>query len=245
MPIVPPAPVRFSITTCWPISRATRSPTTRATKSSPPPAASGTMNRTGRFGQLPSSARPCAPAARTAVPAIVASEPRRARATAMPVTPFRSLRRPTSAICRTRSTLFTRDINATKARKGHERMRVSPRERHAGFIQSGTQGLAEVRSAEGKVLEHQSAFMEALRGGRQMRKRIFDTLEQHHTHDFGNSRLGPRLYEDLLSAVRESGAAEAVKEFENRFLPLVNTDPARDNAHDDVSGELTKAVRAT
>ena len=124
-------------------------------------------------------------------------------------------------------------------------MRVSPRERHAGFIQSGTQGLAAVRSAEGKVLEHQSAFMEALRGGRQMRKRIFDTLEQHHTHDFGNSRLGPRLYEDLLSAVRESGAAEAVKEFESRFLPLVNTDPARDNAHDDVSGELTKAVRAT
>jgi len=87
--------------------------------------------------------------------------------------------------------------------------------------------------------------MEALRGSRQMRKRIFDTLEQHHTHDFGNSRLGPRLYEDLLSAVRESGAAEAVKEFESRFLPLVNTDPSRDNAHDDVSGELTKAVRAT
>jgi hypothetical protein len=78
-----------------------------------------------------------------------------------------------------------------------------------------------------------------------MRKRIFDTLEQHHTHDFGNSRLGPRLYEDLLSAVRESGAAEAVKEFESRFLPLVNTDPSRDNAHDDVSGDLTKAVRAT
>jgi hypothetical protein len=104
-----------------------------------------------------------------------------------------------------------------------------------------------MRSAEGKVLEHQSAFMEALRGGRQMRKRIFDTLEQHHTHDFGNSRLGPRLYEDLLSAVRESGAAEAVKEFESRFLPLVNTDPARDKAEadDDVSAELTKAVRAT
>src|SRR2546430_1208273 len=51
MPIVPPAPVRFSITTCWPSSRDICSPITRATKSSPPPAASGTMNRTGRFGQ--------------------------------------------------------------------------------------------------------------------------------------------------------------------------------------------------
>src|SRR5438045_107523 len=72
--------------------------------------------------------------------------------------------------------------------------------------------------------------MDALRSGRQMRKCIFDTLEQHHADDFGNSRVGPRLYQDILAAVRESGAAEAVKEFESRFLPLVNSDPARDNA---------------
>src|SRR5207342_1617696 len=32
MPIVPPAPVRFSITIWWPIARDTDSPTTRATK---------------------------------------------------------------------------------------------------------------------------------------------------------------------------------------------------------------------
>src|SRR5262245_18846911 len=37
MPMVPPAPVRFSMTICWPIERDIVSPTTRATKSSPPP----------------------------------------------------------------------------------------------------------------------------------------------------------------------------------------------------------------
>src|SRR6516162_1746511 len=62
MPMVPPAPVRFSITICWPIARDTDSPTTRATKSSPPPGASGTMKRTGRLGHVVSVA-PCARAA--------------------------------------------------------------------------------------------------------------------------------------------------------------------------------------
>src|ERR1700730_16854949 len=50
MPIVPPAPVLFSITTCWPIVREICSPTTRAKKSNPPPGASGTMKRTGAAG---------------------------------------------------------------------------------------------------------------------------------------------------------------------------------------------------
>ena len=80
------------------------------------------------------------------------------------------------------------------------------------------------------MLQHQSAFVDALRSGRQMRKRIFDTIEQRHACDFRNSRVGPGLYEDLLSAVRNSGAAEAIKEFENRFSPLLNSDPSRDNA---------------
>src|SRR6516162_1393385 len=62
MPIVPPAPVRFSITICWPIARDTGSPTRRATKSSPPPGASGTMKRTGRLGHV-ASVVPCARAA--------------------------------------------------------------------------------------------------------------------------------------------------------------------------------------
>src|SRR5262249_56660299 len=62
MPMVPPAPVRFSITICWPIARDIDSPTTRATKSSPPPGASGTMKRTGRLGHAVSVV-PCARAA--------------------------------------------------------------------------------------------------------------------------------------------------------------------------------------
>src|SRR5215475_9882645 len=51
MPMVPPAPVRFSTTTCWPIVSDMRSPAARAIKSIAPPGASGTMIRTGLFGQ--------------------------------------------------------------------------------------------------------------------------------------------------------------------------------------------------
>lgn len=90
------------------------------------------------------------------------------------------------------------------------------------------------------MLEHQAAFMDALRAGRQMRKCIFDTIEQRHAHDFGNSRVGPRLYKELLSAVRDSGAREAAKEFEIRFFPLVNSDPSRDKVDIDLSEEVTK-----
>src|SRR5215831_8629925 len=71
MPMVPPAPVRFSITTCWPIDRDIGSAVTRATKSSPPPAASGTMKRIGRFGQAGSAGWARAPSA-AAMPAISA-----------------------------------------------------------------------------------------------------------------------------------------------------------------------------
>src|SRR5436853_6180994 len=81
--------------------------------------------------------------------------------------------------------------------------------------------------------------MDALRSGREMRKCIFDTIAQRHAHDFGNSRVGPGLYEELLSAVRESGAREAIKEFENRFYPLLNSDPSRDNPHIGSPEEIT------
>ena len=61
-----------------------------------------------------------------------------------------------------------------------------------------------------------------LRVGREMRKRIFDTLEQRHAEDFRSGRQGMQLYEDLLSAVRDARLPEAVEEFESRFQPLVN-----------------------
>jgi hypothetical protein len=72
------------------------------------------------------------------------------------------------------------------------------------------------------VLEHQAAFVDMLRVGRDMRKRMFDTLEERHADDFGNGKAGRRLYDDLLSAVRDAGVPEAVTEFESRFLPLLN-----------------------
>jgi hypothetical protein len=72
------------------------------------------------------------------------------------------------------------------------------------------------------VFEHQAAFVDMLRVGRDMRKRMFDTLEERHADDFGNGKTGRRLYDDLLSAVRDAGVPEAVTEFESRFLPLLN-----------------------
>jgi hypothetical protein len=72
------------------------------------------------------------------------------------------------------------------------------------------------------VFEHQAAFTEMLRVGRDMRKRMFDTIEQRHADDLGNGKAGMKLYEDLLSAVRDAGVPEAETEFESRFLPLLN-----------------------
>jgi hypothetical protein len=95
------------------------------------------------------------------------------------------------------------------------------------------------------VIEHQAAFMETLRAGREMRKRIFDTLEQRHAHDFGNGRAGMKLYEDLLSAVRDAGVPEAAEEFENRFFPLLNPDRPRGEADFGPPKEMTNQDRMT
>jgi hypothetical protein len=40
------------------------------------------------------------------------------------------------------------------------------------------------------VYEHQAAFMHALRDGRAMRERIFDTIEQHHADDLETAGSG-------------------------------------------------------
>lgn len=77
--------------------------------------------------------------------------------------------------------------------------------------------------------EHQPAFVEALRGGRQMRDCMFNAIEQSHARDFRDPSVGPRLYKNILSAVRDSGTAEAIQEFESRFLPLVNAKPPNKN----------------
>jgi hypothetical protein len=80
------------------------------------------------------------------------------------------------------------------------------------------------------VLEHQAVFVNALRSGHEIRKRIFDVIEQHHANDFRNGREGIELYEELLSALRDSGMPEVMKEFERRFSPLLNPDPPLGNA---------------
>ena len=97
----------------------------------------------------------------------------------------------------------------------------------------------------GTVFEHQAAFMETLRAGRVMRKRVFDTLEQCHARDFGNGRAGMRLYEDLLSAVRDAGVPEAAEEFENRFFPLLNPNRTRSDAGFGTPEETSNQNRMT
>jgi hypothetical protein len=50
VPIVLPAPARFSTTNCWPRLAESRCAMKRAMKSVPPPGANGTMMRTGFVG---------------------------------------------------------------------------------------------------------------------------------------------------------------------------------------------------
>jgi hypothetical protein len=93
------------------------------------------------------------------------------------------------------------------------------------------------------VFEHQAAFTEMLRVGRDMRKRMFDTLEERHAQDFENGKAGRKLYEDLLSAVRDAGVPEAVTEFESRFLPLLNRDRPQGDEESGFSGGVTDRDR--
>jgi hypothetical protein len=74
-----------------------------------------------------------------------------------------------------------------------------------------------------------------------MQKRVFDTIEARHARDFGNGRAGQRLYEDLLSAVRESRIPEAATEFEKRFLPLLKSKQPDSEAE---ASSLKRAPRA-
>ena len=82
-----------------------------------------------------------------------------------------------------------------------------------------------------------------LRVGRDMRKRMFDTLEERHARDFVNGKAGMKLYEDLLSAVRDSGVPEAITEFESRFLPLLNRDRPQRDAESGFPGGMTDQDR--
>ncbi len=51
MPMLPAAPGRFSISTGWPHSVCSFSPTRRGIRSEAPPGANGTITRTGFCGQ--------------------------------------------------------------------------------------------------------------------------------------------------------------------------------------------------
>jgi hypothetical protein len=83
----------------------------------------------------------------------------------------------------------------------------------------------------GRLESSVAIFANALRGGDEIRRRIFDTIEQHHAHEFGNGRAGIEFYEKLLYALRDAGMPEVMKEFERRFSPLLSPSPLHSNAH--------------
>lgn len=72
------------------------------------------------------------------------------------------------------------------------------------------------------MFDHRDGFMETLRAGPEMRRRIFESLEQRYGQDFGSSSVGRNLYETLHAAVADAAVPGALAEFEGRFLPLVN-----------------------
>jgi hypothetical protein len=88
-----------------------------------------------------------------------------------------------------------------------------------------------------------AAFINAMRAGRKMRERMFDTIEQRHAHDLRNGDDGKTFYEDLLSAIRDSGDAQAAQEFESRFLPLLDPDKPSREAEIDAGKEITTEDR--
>jgi hypothetical protein len=81
-----------------------------------------------------------------------------------------------------------------------------------------------------ELLEHREAFIQTLRDGPHVWKRIFDTLEASCAQDLESGRGNRNLYEVLYSAVHDAGEPEALKEFENRFLPLLNRSRSRSKA---------------
>ena len=77
--------------------------------------------------------------------------------------------------------------------------------------------MRETVATEGKVLESHAVFVNALRGGHDIRKRIFDVIEQYHANDFGDGMAGIELYEELLSALRDSGMPEVMRNLSVAF----------------------------
>jgi hypothetical protein len=88
-----------------------------------------------------------------------------------------------------------------------------------------------------------AAFINAMRAGRRMRERMFDTIEQRHAHDLRNGDDGKTFYEDLLSAIRDSGDAQAAQEFESQFLPLLDPDKPSREAEIEAGKEITTEDR--
>jgi hypothetical protein len=72
-----------------------------------------------------------------------------------------------------------------------------------------------------RMFKHRLAFVETLRNQPDMRRPMFDTLEQRFGKDFAAERTGKNLYDVVRAAVCDADVPGLEKEFKRRFLPLL------------------------
>jgi hypothetical protein len=80
-------------------------------------------------------------------------------------------------------------------------------------------------------------LISAIRAGGEVRERVFDYWVQRCAKHFAKGEEGYMFYCALLAVVKEFCAAEGVRAFENRFMPLVD-----DRFMDDKFGDLLAEV---
>src|SRR5580698_4028672 len=65
-------------------------------------------------------------------------------------------------------------------------------------------------------------WAEGIRKGGRTRELVYEFWTEENRNKLGNGQAGIALYEELLAIVRRSGSEEAVKEFQKRFVPMLD-----------------------
>jgi hypothetical protein len=114
-------------------------------------------------------------------------------------------------------------VAATVARESRRADEI--RDQHYGHVQGGH--MAEQKSAaapsprRAQEPDNEALFVGAM--AHPVRRRIaFNVVERNCRERFAEGDDGIRLYFHLLGRVRSAGVDEAVKEFENRFEPMLD-----------------------
>lgn len=65
-------------------------------------------------------------------------------------------------------------------------------------------------------------FINAVKRGGETRKRAYEIVERHYRDRFGNGEAGYKCYSDLLELVKKAGDEDAVTEYQERFVGLLD-----------------------